>query len=85
MKKVYEIVCYVAAEVIFLLTFVGGIVVETFLGYQIYGEIYLTRFDKYLANPVYLGVLAISLVAIMIELTILVEPTIKELVKELNT
>lgn len=51
--KLYKAFLYIEAMLVYLLACIGGFGVETFLGYKMYGEIYITRTVSMIQNPLY--------------------------------
>lgn len=60
--RVFKVLAYVEMVAIYLLALIGGFVVETYLGYIIYGDTYITRMAAYMQNPAYIAFLVFALI-----------------------
>ena len=58
--KALEVTLYIGGVLMFALSFVGGFIVETYLGMKIYGEIYMTRMLSMVESPAAMAFTALS-------------------------
>ena len=84
MEKVFRIMCYAFLEAVFMLSMVGGFVIETFLGCKLYGDAYMLRMEAMFNNPLYVGFTVIAVIMVIAALTKYAKPMVDAIVGELD-
>ena len=82
MEKAFRICCYVLVETIFLLSFVGGFVIETFLGCKLYGDAYMLRMEAMFNNPIYAALTAIAMIMLLVANAKYAKPMVNAMIEE---
>lgn len=84
-KTIGKIALYIGAQIAFTMAFIGSFVVETYLGVQIYGEVYMQRVLSMMDSPAELAFVAFAFSFLMVAITrYFIRPAVNDILAKIE-